>query len=131
MFDKQFDNFLNDKITDFSEIGKQAGKKDVTKGKISTILRESPLDFRLQKKSAGFLMGKYSFLKRLTIVPSVQSVEDFFVNKFSDHEKIMNVPVENINVSVIKGSYVNVVEWKLRKQMFVVNVWLISTSMLP
>ncbi len=33
MFDKQFDNFLNDKITDFSEIGKGVGKNDVTKGK--------------------------------------------------------------------------------------------------
>jgi hypothetical protein len=33
MFDKQFDNFLNDKITDFSEIGKGIGKSDVTKGK--------------------------------------------------------------------------------------------------
>lgn len=33
MFDKQFDNFLNDKITDFSEIAKDVGKKDVTRGK--------------------------------------------------------------------------------------------------
>lgn len=33
MFDKQFDNFLNDKITDFSEIGKGVGKRDVTEGK--------------------------------------------------------------------------------------------------
>lgn len=33
MFDKQLDNFLNDRITDFSEIGKGVGKKDVTKGK--------------------------------------------------------------------------------------------------
>jgi DNA-directed RNA polymerase subunit beta' len=33
MFDKKFDNFLNDKITDFSEIGKGVGKNDVTKGK--------------------------------------------------------------------------------------------------
>ena len=33
MFDKQFDNFLNDKITDFSEIGKWVGKTDITKGK--------------------------------------------------------------------------------------------------
>ncbi|MCH2188408.1 DNA-directed RNA polymerase subunit beta' [Candidatus Gracilibacteria bacterium] len=33
MFDKQFDNFLNDKITDFSEIAKDIGKKDITQGK--------------------------------------------------------------------------------------------------
>lgn len=33
MFDKNLDNFLNDKITDFSEIGKNIGKKDITKGK--------------------------------------------------------------------------------------------------
>ncbi|MCH8519016.1 DNA-directed RNA polymerase subunit beta' [Candidatus Gracilibacteria bacterium] len=33
MFDKQFDNFLNDKITDFSEIEKGVGKKDITTGK--------------------------------------------------------------------------------------------------
>jgi len=31
MFEKSFDNFLNDKITDFSEIGKDIGKKDITK----------------------------------------------------------------------------------------------------
>jgi hypothetical protein len=32
MFDKStLDNFLNDKITDFSEIGKDIGKKDITK----------------------------------------------------------------------------------------------------
>ncbi len=31
MFDKSLDNFLNDKITDFSEIGQGVGKKDVTK----------------------------------------------------------------------------------------------------
>ncbi len=33
MFDKQFDNFLNDKITDFSEIGKDIWKRDITKWK--------------------------------------------------------------------------------------------------
>ncbi|NUJ97624.1 DNA-directed RNA polymerase subunit beta' [Candidatus Gracilibacteria bacterium] len=33
MFDKNLDNFLNDKITDFSEIGKNIGRKDITKGK--------------------------------------------------------------------------------------------------
>ena len=33
MFDKSFDNFLNDKITDFSEIWKEAWKKDITKWK--------------------------------------------------------------------------------------------------
>ncbi len=33
MFDKSLDNFLNDKITDFSEIAKDIGKKDITKGK--------------------------------------------------------------------------------------------------
>jgi len=33
MFDKSLDNFLNDKITDFSEIGKDIWKKDVTKWK--------------------------------------------------------------------------------------------------
>jgi len=33
MFDKNLDNFLNDKITDFSEIGKNIGKSDITKGK--------------------------------------------------------------------------------------------------
>jgi DNA-directed RNA polymerase subunit beta' len=32
-FDKSLDNFLNDKITDFSEIAKDIGKKDITKGK--------------------------------------------------------------------------------------------------
>jgi len=33
MFDKNLDNFLNDKITDFSEIGKEAWRKDITEGK--------------------------------------------------------------------------------------------------
>ncbi|MDD2907498.1 MAG: DNA-directed RNA polymerase subunit beta' [Candidatus Gracilibacteria bacterium] len=33
MFDKSLDNFLNDKITDFSEIAKNIGKKDITEGK--------------------------------------------------------------------------------------------------
>ncbi len=33
MFDKSLDNFLNDKITDFSEIGKDIWKRDVTSGK--------------------------------------------------------------------------------------------------
>ena len=33
MFDKSLDNFLNDKITDFSEISKDIWKNDVTKGK--------------------------------------------------------------------------------------------------
>ena len=33
MFDKNLDNFLNDKITDFSEIGKNIGKKDITRWK--------------------------------------------------------------------------------------------------
>jgi len=32
-FDKSLDNFLNDKITDFSEIAKDIGKKDITKWK--------------------------------------------------------------------------------------------------
>jgi len=33
MFDKNLDNFLNDKITDFSEISKHIGRSDITKGK--------------------------------------------------------------------------------------------------
>ncbi|MDD4151574.1 MAG: DNA-directed RNA polymerase subunit beta', partial [Candidatus Gracilibacteria bacterium] len=33
MFDKNLDNFLNDRITDYSEIGKNVGRKDITKGK--------------------------------------------------------------------------------------------------
>jgi len=33
MFDKSLDNFLNDKITDFSEISKDIWRNDVTKGK--------------------------------------------------------------------------------------------------
>lgn len=33
MFDKKFDNFLNDRITDFSEIWKEIWRKDVTKWK--------------------------------------------------------------------------------------------------
>ncbi len=33
MFDKKFDNFLNDRITDFSEISKEIWKKDITKWK--------------------------------------------------------------------------------------------------
>lgn len=33
MFDKNLDNFLNDKITDFSEISKNIWKTDITKGK--------------------------------------------------------------------------------------------------
>lgn len=33
MFDKNLDNFLNDKITDFSEISKNIWKMDITKGK--------------------------------------------------------------------------------------------------
>ncbi|MDD2565779.1 MAG: DNA-directed RNA polymerase subunit beta' [Candidatus Gracilibacteria bacterium] len=31
--DKNFENFLNDKITDYSQIGKHAGKMDITQGK--------------------------------------------------------------------------------------------------
>ncbi|MBP8016872.1 DNA-directed RNA polymerase subunit beta', partial [Candidatus Gracilibacteria bacterium] len=31
--DKNFENFLNDKITDYSQIGKYAGKRDITQGK--------------------------------------------------------------------------------------------------
>jgi hypothetical protein len=31
MFDKTLDNFLNDKVTNFSEIEKEAGKQDITK----------------------------------------------------------------------------------------------------
>lgn len=33
MFDKNLDNFLNDRITDFSEIAKNIGKKDITEWK--------------------------------------------------------------------------------------------------
>ena len=33
MFDKSLDNFLNDKITNFDEIGQNIGKKDITDGK--------------------------------------------------------------------------------------------------
>lgn len=31
--DKNFENFLNDKVTDYSQIGKYAGKRDITQGK--------------------------------------------------------------------------------------------------
>lgn len=58
MFDKQFDNFLNDKITDFSEIGKQAGKKDVTKGKNLDNLAGITLGLSSPEKIRGLSHGK-------------------------------------------------------------------------
>jgi len=33
MFDKNFEKFLNDKIVDYGQIGKYAGKRDITVGK--------------------------------------------------------------------------------------------------
>ena len=36
---KDLENFLNDKITDYSQIGKHAGKRDITVGKSLDNLR--------------------------------------------------------------------------------------------
>ena len=58
MFDKQFDNFLNDKITDFSEIGKWVGKKDVTKGKNLDNLAGITVGLTSPDKIRGLSHGK-------------------------------------------------------------------------
>ncbi len=58
MFDKQFDNFLNDKITDFSEIGKGVGKQDVTKGKNLDNLAGITVGLTSPEKIRGLSHGK-------------------------------------------------------------------------
>ena len=58
MFDKQFDNFLNDKITDFSEIGKGVGKQDVTKGKNLDNLAGIAVGLTSPEKIRGLSHGK-------------------------------------------------------------------------
>ncbi len=58
MFDKQFDNFLNDKITDFSEIGKGVGKNDVTKGKNLDNLAGITVGLTSPDKIRGLSHGK-------------------------------------------------------------------------
>jgi DNA-directed RNA polymerase subunit beta' len=58
MFDKQFDNFLNDKITDFSEIGKGVGKNDVTKGKNLDNLAGITVGLTSPEKIRGLSHGK-------------------------------------------------------------------------
>lgn len=58
MFDKQFDNFLNDKITDFSEIGKGVGKSDVTKGKNLDNLAGITVGLTSPEKIRGLSHGK-------------------------------------------------------------------------
>ncbi len=58
MFDKQFDNFLNDKITDFSEIGKGVGKQDVTKGKNLDNLAGITVGLTSPDKIRGLSHGK-------------------------------------------------------------------------
>lgn len=83
MFDKNLDNFLNDKITDFSEISKNIGKKDVTKWKtldnlagisisISTpneirdlsygkVLISETINYRTQRPERGWLFCEQIF----------------------------------------------------------------------
>jgi len=58
MFDKKFDNFLNDKITDFSEIGKGVGKNDVTKGKNLDNLAGITVGLTSPDKIRGLSHGK-------------------------------------------------------------------------
>jgi len=58
MFDKQFDNFLNDKITDFSEIGKGVGKQDVTKWKNLDNLAGITVGLTSPDKIRGLSHGK-------------------------------------------------------------------------
>ena len=58
MFDKQFDNFLNDKVTDFSEIGKWVGKQDVTKGKNLDNLAGITVGLTSPDKIRGLSHGK-------------------------------------------------------------------------
>jgi len=58
MFDKQFDNFLNDRITDFSEIGKWVGKKDVTEGKNLDNLAGISVGLTSPDKIRGLSHGK-------------------------------------------------------------------------
>jgi len=58
MFDKSLDNFLNDKITDFSEIGQGVGKKDVTKWKNLDNLSGIALGVSSPEKIRGLSYGK-------------------------------------------------------------------------
>ncbi len=58
MFDKQFDNFLNDRITDFSEIWKGVGKNDITKGKNLDNLAGITVGLTSPEKIRGLSHGK-------------------------------------------------------------------------
>lgn len=58
MFDKSLDNFLNDKITDFSEIGKNIGRKDITKGKNLDNLVGISIGVSSPEKIRGLSYGK-------------------------------------------------------------------------
>ncbi len=58
MFDKKFDNFLNDKITDFTEIGKGIGRKDVTRGKNLDNLAGIAIGVSSPEKMRGLSHGK-------------------------------------------------------------------------
>ncbi|MDD3646179.1 MAG: DNA-directed RNA polymerase subunit beta' [Candidatus Gracilibacteria bacterium] len=58
MFDKSLDNFLNDKITDFSEIAEGIGKKDITKGKTLDNLAGIALGVTSPEKIRALSHGK-------------------------------------------------------------------------
>ncbi len=86
MFDKSLDNFLNDKITDFSEIGKDIWRNDVTKGKTldnlawialwvtspekirdlshGRVLISETINYRTQKPERGWLFCEQIFWPR-------------------------------------------------------------------
>ncbi len=58
MFDKKFDNFLNDRITDFSEISKEIWRKDVTKWKNLDNLAGIAISIADPEKIKGLSHGK-------------------------------------------------------------------------
>lgn len=81
-------DFLNDRITDYSAIGKNAGKQNITAGKIS--IKSEVYLSRLQKKMIFSLnhMEKSLSQKLSTIVHNVRNVVVSFVNRFWSKKKL-------------------------------------------
>ena len=68
--DKNFENFLNDKITDYSQIEKFAGKRDITQGKTLDELMErtkEAINLYLKCKKVDLGDTKFFALQRIEI----------------------------------------------------------------
>ena len=105
--DKLLENLLNDKITDYTQIGKNAGKKDITAGKTLDNLAGIAIGLSSKEEVRSLSYGEVLISETINYRTQRPERGGLFCEQIFGPRK--NVLVVNTSVSDIRVLSVNVV----------------------